>query len=106
MAILKCSQCSAATDPYPPQYRCEKCKGLLEYSYDFEELSKIKLAGAFNFWRYKPLLPEVKTTITMGEGGTPLHRAGRLAKKLGLNTLYLKDETRNPTNSFRDRCAA
>ncbi|MCJ7613644.1 threonine synthase [Candidatus Bathyarchaeota archaeon] len=42
----------------------------------------------------------------MGEGGTPLHKAERLAKELGLQSLYLKDETRNPTNSFRDRCAA
>ncbi len=41
----------------------------------------------------------------MGEGGTPLHRAERLAEKIGLSKVYLKDETRNPTNSFRDRCA-
>jgi threonine synthase len=42
----------------------------------------------------------------MGEGGTPLHKAERLAEKHDLKQLYLKDETRNPTNSFRDRCAA
>jgi len=106
MAILQCSQCKAAQKPYPPQYKCEKCGGLLEYNCDLKELSRIKLTKTFSFWRYKPLLPEVKNIVTMGEGGTPLHKAGRLAKKLGLNALYLKDETRNPTNSFRDRCTA
>jgi threonine synthase len=44
--------------------------------------------------------------ISLGEGGTPLHRADRLAEKVGLKNLYLKDETRNPTNSYRDRAAA
>jgi threonine synthase len=69
-------------------------------------LSGTRFVGAFGFWRYKPLLPKVKTIVTLGEGGTPLQKAERLASKLGLKTLYLKDETRNPTNSFRDRCAA
>jgi len=78
----------------------------LEYALDFKRLRGIKLAGALSFWKYKQLLPEVKNTVTLGEGGTPLHKAMRLSKKLGLSAVYLKDETRNPTNSFRDRCAA
>jgi threonine synthase len=44
--------------------------------------------------------------VSLGEGGTPLHQAKRLAGRVGLGTVFLKDETRNPTNSFRDRCAA
>ena len=44
--------------------------------------------------------------VSLGEGGTPLHKAERLAKLVGLKELYLKDETRNPTNSYRDRAAA
>jgi threonine synthase len=52
------------------------------------------------------MLPAVKHRITLGEGGTPLHKAERLAKAVGLKELYLKDETRNPTNSHRDRAAA
>ncbi len=106
MAILRCSQCSTTYEPFPQRFKCKKCGGLLEYAYNFERLSKAKFTGSFSFWRYKPLLPEVKTLVTMGEGGTPLHRAERLAEELSLKELYLKDETRNPTNSFRDRCAA
>ena len=44
--------------------------------------------------------------VSLGEGGTPLHKAERLSKTMGLTRLYLKDETRNPTNSYRDRGAA
>jgi len=105
MTVLRCSRCSATFEPYPTLYTCKECNGLLEYTYNFEQLSEVKLTGSFTFWRYRPLLPEVKSVVTMGEGGTPLHRAERLAKKIGLSMLYLKDETRNPTNSFRDRCA-
>ncbi len=106
MTILRCTQCSATLKPYPPRYKCEKCGGLLEYALDFKQLRGIKLAGTLSFWKYKQLLPEIENTVTLGEGGTPLHKATRLAKKLGLTAVYLKDETRNPTNSFRDRCAA
>lgn len=106
MTILRCTQCSATLKPYPPRYKCEKCGGLLEYALDLEQLRGIKLAGSLSFWKYKQLLPEVKNTVTLGEGGTPLHKAMRLARKFGLSAVYLKDETRNPTNSFRDRCAA
>lgn len=106
MTILRCTQCSATLKPYPPQYKCEKCGGLLEYTLDFKQSKGIKLAGAISFWKYRQLLPEVKNIVTLGEGGTPLHKAMRLARKLGLSAVYLKDETRNPTNSFRDRCSA
>jgi len=106
MATLQCTECSATFKPFPPQYECEKCGRLLKYTYDFEQLRRIKIAGPFTFWRYKPFLPEVTNVVSMGEGGTPLHKAQRLAEKIGLNQVFLKDETRNPTNSFRDRCGA
>jgi len=106
MTILECSQCSSTQKPYHRSYKCEKCGGLLEYTYNFDELRKFKLNGPFNFWRYRRLLPETRNIVTLGEGGTPLHKAERLAKRFGLNSVHLKDETRNPTNSYRDRCAA
>jgi len=52
------------------------------------------------------MLPLVEHIVSLGEGGTSLHKAERLAKTIGLKQLYLKDETRNPTNSYRDRAAS
>ena len=52
------------------------------------------------------MLPPVQHKVSLGEGGTPLHKADRLAKTIGLKELFLKDETRNPTGSYRDRAAA
>ncbi|HDM44993.1 MAG TPA: pyridoxal-phosphate dependent enzyme, partial [Candidatus Bathyarchaeota archaeon] len=106
MSVLRCTQCSAVLKPYPPRHRCPECGGLLEYELDYERLKDRAFQGSFNFWRYRSLLPEVKNVASMREGGTPLHRAERLGERIGLKHLYLKDETRNPTNSFRDRSAA
>ncbi|MEM2691419.1 MAG: threonine synthase [Candidatus Bathyarchaeia archaeon] len=106
MFYLECTACGTRFEAYPPQYSCEKCDSPLEYKCDDETLKKAKFVGPFIFWRYKRFLPKVRNVVSMGEGGTPLIRARRLAKNAGLNNLYFKDETRNPTNSFRDRCAA
>jgi threonine synthase len=106
MFFLKCTQCGEQFESYPPQYKCMKCDGLLEYKCDDKTLGTGKFVGPFTFWRYKKLLPKVRSIISMGEGGTPLLKTRRLAKNAGLGNLYFKDETRNPTNSFRDRCAA
>ncbi len=103
---LKCVQCDLKFPLYPPKNKCEKCGGALEYEISLPESRKIKFSGKLRFWRYRALLPSVRNIISLGEGGTPLHKAERLAKKIGLKGLYLKDETRNPTNSFRDRAAA
>jgi len=106
LTALKCVKCSATYSEYPSIYKCPKCGNLLEYVYDFEKLRKTRLRGKLSFWRYKPLMPKVSKTVSFGEGGTPLHKAGRLAEKLGVKSLFLKDETRNPTQSYRDRSAA
>jgi threonine synthase len=106
MTNLRCSQCSAIFKPFPPEARCKKCGGLLEYAYDFNCLKNTELTAVLSFWRYRSCLPEVKNVVTMGEGGTPLQLAKRLTDTVGLKVVYLKDETRNPTGSFRDRCTA
>ena len=103
---MQCNQCSSSYSSFPPKFKCEKCGGILDYVYDFDKQKVAELSGTFTFWKFKPYLPPVQTVVSLGEGGTPLHGATRLAKQIGLKNLYLKDETRNPTNSFRDRCAA
>ena len=103
---LKCVKRGAKFQLFPPLGKCEKCGGTLEHALSLPKDSKIKFSGQLRFWRYRPLLPPVHRIISLGEGGTPLHKAERLAKNIGLKELYLKDETRNPTNSYRDRAAA
>ena len=106
MATLKCSRCSATFGPYPPRHRCSECGGPLEYVYDLRRLRGAKFTRLRGIWRYASLLPQTEHRVTLGEGGTPLHKAARLTDRLKLKEVYLKDETRNPTNSFRDRSAA
>jgi threonine synthase len=106
LSILQCVECGNFAEPYPPKNRCPKCGGLYEYKVDLSKFKTADSTESFTFWRYQRLLPEVKNQATMHEGGTPLYRAERLARQMGLTHLYLKDETRNPTNSFRDRGAA
>ncbi len=103
---LKCTNCQTEYPVRPLRSNCEKCGGTLEYTADLPEASAFKLLGLEGFWKYQPMLPPVRHIVSLGEGVTPLHKAERLAKAIGLNELYLKDETRNPTNSYRDRAAA
>ncbi len=104
-ARLECIHCRTKSPVYPLKSNCEKCGGILEYKVNLPNKEEISFAGSLRFWRYKQLLPTVRNMISLGEGGTPLHKADRLAKTMGLSNLYLKDETRNPTNSYRDRAA-
>ena len=85
---------------------CPKCDGFLEYTFEEDYLKKVNFSGPLTFWRYRPIMPKVPKPISLGEGGTPLHEAKRLGEALGLDRLLLKDETRNPTNSFKDRSAS
>ena len=101
--VLECLSCGAKSVSENPDTMCQKCGGLLEYRFIAD---KVKFNGPLTFWRYRPVLPKVSQMVSLGEGGTPLQRAERLAEILHFNNLYLKDETRNPTNSFKDRSAA
>jgi threonine synthase len=88
---------------------CEECFGPLEPAYDYGAIaaavSRESIAsGPASLWRYAPLLPATtEDRVDLGDGFTPLRRAHRLGAELGLPNLWIKDETRNPTHSFKDR---
>src|ERR1700691_409560 len=105
---LRCRECSR---PYPAEalHVCDYCFGPLEVAYDYEaikaHISRRSIAeGPQTIWRYAPLLPvDDPTPIDLGTGYTPLVRADRLAAELGLGELWIKNDTANPTGSFKDR---
>jgi threonine synthase len=97
---------------FPPQalWVCDKCLGPLEVTYDYgrikQNITRAKVESrAKNLWRYRELLPIEGEPQTGGYSGfTPLVRADRLAKKIGVRELYLKDDSVNhPTFSYKDR---
>ena len=105
---LRCRECGAT---YPAEARsaCDECFGPLEPAYDYGAIAsavthETVAAGPPSLWRYAPLLPaDAAARIDLGDGFTPLRRAHRLGAELGLPELWIKDETRNPTHSFKDR---
>jgi len=78
----------------------------MEYMVDLEYLKSISFKGPLSFWKYRAIMPPVKKVVSLGEGGTPYWKADRLGVNIGLKHLILKDETRNPTNSYKDRSAS
>jgi threonine synthase len=107
---LVCRGCGA-TFPLAAQHACYECFGPLEVGYDTEALRQVTRAqiasGPRNIWRYAPLLPvgaEPSARVTLNPGSTPLIRADALAAELGLAApLWIKDDSANPTHSFKDR---
>ncbi len=105
---LICREC-ATTYPAEARYVCERCFGPLEVAYDLDaargRVTRESIEGGpRSMWRYRDLLPEVgDTPVDLGTGWTPLRRADRLAERLGVRELWLKDDTLNPTGSFKDR---
>ncbi|WP_018657364.1 threonine synthase [Actinomadura flavalba] len=106
---LVCRECGARRD-LGPHYACEECFGPLEIDYAFGDLTRADIeAGPQNIWRYKGLLPvpaNVADTPNTEPGLTRLVRADNLAEALGLQRLWVKDDSGNPTHSFKDRVVA
>ena len=106
---LSCRECGHEL-PLGPHYACPECFGPLEIAYDFGTVTRAQIeAGPRNIWRYQPLLP-VPTDIAQSPntepGYTRLLRANNLGRELGIDTLWVKDDSTNPTNSFKDRVVA
>ncbi len=105
---LKCRECGSIYEIQPINV-CEFCFGPLEVSYNYDliaaSITREKIAaGPCSIWRYKELLPvEGERLVDLNAGYTPLVKAERLGKYLGLNNLYIKNDTANPSWSFKDR---
>jgi threonine synthase len=108
---LRCRECGREYE-IAPVYTCEWCFGPLEVTYDYEAItaavSRERIAaGPASIWRYADLLPVDRGhAVDLGAGFTPLVRADRLAAALGLGEVWVKNDTLNPTNSFKDRVAS
>jgi threonine synthase len=104
---LRCRECGREY-PVEPIHVCEFCFAPLEVAYDYDEIraniSREKIErGPRSMWRYADLLPGSEKRVDLGAGLTPLVPAPRLAAELGLRDLWLKNDTANPTHSFKDR---
>jgi threonine synthase len=103
---LSCRECGHET-PLAAEYACTECFGPLEVAYDFGRIRREDIeSGPRSIWRYRGLLPvpsTVQSHPNTEPGGTRLVRADRLAKALGLRKVWVKDDTGNPTHSFKDR---
>jgi len=105
---LRCREC-ARTYPAEALHVCEWCFGPLEVAYDYDAIAAVITperiaAGPHTIWRYADLLPVSPVgAVDLGAGFTPLVRADRLAAELGLGELWIKNDTVNPTGSFKDR---
>ena len=106
---LRCRECGAEYE-LRATHVCEACFGPLDVAYDYDVIRRIVSrdrieAGPPSMWRYRDLLPleDGAPVVTLGEGLTPLVRAERLGAELGLRNLYVKNDSMNPTNSFKDR---
>ena len=114
---FKCTLCGDELDPKTTRYVCPKHgdDGILDTIFDYKEIAaktsprQISDSRDFSIWRYADLLPLDDPTTSappLAVGWTPLYHAQRLGADLGLSNLYLKDDGRNPTASFKDRASA
>lgn len=113
---LRCLVCGREYDADEVDYVCPHHgnEGILDVVYDYERIAtqfgreQLRENGDFSMWRYKPLLPvaEEAETPPLAVGWTPLYETPMLATKLGMQRLWVKDDGRQPTASFKDRASA
>ncbi len=105
---LQCKECKQDY-PLEARYVCDQCFGPLEVRYDFsgleaETVKRRIQAGPDTIWRYADFLPfDTAPRTALAAGVTPLVKADRLAERLGLGEVWVKNDTANPTHSFKDR---
>ncbi|GAC1331779.1 MAG: threonine synthase [Chloroflexota bacterium] len=107
---LVCRHCGAPSE-IGPSYHCDECFGPLEVRYDYDAVRRQVTrahvaAGPTNIWRYRALLPVDRRPVDLSTGWTPLLKVDRLGKELGIRDLWIKNDSVNPTFSFKDRNVA
>jgi threonine synthase len=107
---LTCTSCKTTYSLNERVVACSKCGNVLDLEYDLSSIAGRPREETFDhnarsIWRYRELLPikDKRCIISMGEGLTPLRKAGRYAESIGLSDLALKLDYLNPTGSFKDR---
>lgn len=116
---FKCTICGTEYAPHEVEYVCPRHgdEGILDTLYDYpainrhispSQLANQQTASTLNLFRYRPLLPIDSDSpgLPLQLGWTPLYRAPRLEARLGLREVWIKDDGRNPTASFKDRASA
>ena len=109
----KCVKCGKEYEAVPDLTTCS-CGGILDIVYDYAAIRRdfsprdLENCRDYSMWRYRPLLPveEASPAPPLRVGWSPLYRADNLARELGLDTLYIKDDGLNPTASLKDRASA
>ena len=109
----KCTRCGAEYEALPTITTC-KCGGILDIQYNYSAIrdrfspADLEQNHDWSIWRYRPFLPveEDSPAPPLRVGWSPLYKADRLSKVLGLRTLYIKDDGQNPTASLKDRASA
>ena len=106
---LVCRECGTERE-LGPFYACHECFGPLEIGYDFGTVTREQIEdGPRSIWRYRDLLPvpaDIATIPNTDPGFTRLVKADNLARELGIRSLWVKDDSGNPTHSFKDRVVA
>ena len=107
---LECAACGLKHEAQRLQNLCRECGKPLLVRYDFEQAKRFLTKESLidrqsDLWRYREVLPVARdeNIISLGEGWTPILHARRIGKELGLDELYIKDESTNPTQSFKAR---
>lgn len=114
ISMLKCINCGKEHEEEEVKYVCNSCGGNLEVIYDYNLIKKrfnhdeLKENRFYDIWRYSDLLPieDLKDIPPLKIGYTPLYKNKKLADELDISELYIKDDTRNPSASFKDRASA
>jgi len=104
---LQCRECKKEYES-TFKYICDECFGPLDVHYDYPTLTKDSFTNREQtYWRYFELLPIIDKSniVSINAGMTPLVKAEKLGEKIGLNNLYIKNDSVNPTFSFKDRPA-